>query len=71
MIKTNTSRWYDVECDNQKCGRLASMDYGNCLGWKLQTQAVKAAIEASWEPREENGVEHMYCPEHNQEGQAK
>jgi hypothetical protein len=62
MIKTNISRWYDVECDNPKCGRLASMDYGHCLGWALPTQAVKSAIEASWGIRTENGIDRMYCP---------
>lgn len=71
MIKVNTSRWYDVECDNPKCERLASVSYGRCLGWALPTQAVNAAVEAGWERREENGIEHMYCHEHNQEGQAK
>lgn len=61
MIKTNTSRWYDVECDGDGCERLASMDYGHCLGWATPTQAVDAALEARWERREENGIEHMYC----------
>ena len=62
MIKTDTSRWYDVECDAPDCERLASMDYGNCLGWSLPTQAVKAAVEASWGIRTEDGVDRMYCP---------
>lgn len=62
MIKTNTSRWYDVECDNPKCERLVSMDYELCLGWVSPMQAVNAAMEAGWERREENGIEHMYCP---------
>lgn len=61
MIKTNASRWYDMECDNPECGRLASMEYGHCLGWKLPTQAVKAAIEASWGIRTENGIDRTYC----------
>lgn len=30
MIKTNTSRWYDVECDAPNCERLASMEYRQC-----------------------------------------
>lgn len=62
MIKTNASRWYDVECDGKECKRLASMEYGHCLGWALPTQAVKAAIEASWGIRTENGIDRMYCP---------
>lgn len=71
MIKTNTSRWYDVECDYPGCDRLVSWDCNLCLGWARTTLAIDAALEAGWERREENGVEHMYCPEHNQEGQAK
>lgn len=69
MIKTNTSRWYDVECDNLKCGRLASMDYELCLGWASARAAVNAALEAGWERREENGIENMYCPWCRQRGQ--
>ena len=68
MIKTNTSRWYDVECDGKECGMLSSMDYELCLGWATPMQAVNAALEAGWEQREENGIEHMYCRRCSQKG---
>lgn len=68
MIKTNTGRWYDVECDNPKCERLASMDYELCLGWATPTQAINAAVESGWVRREENGLEHMYCHRCRQKG---
>lgn len=61
MIIFNTSRWYDVGCDNPKCGFMASMGYELCLGWATPTRAINAALEAGWERREENGIEHMYC----------
>ena len=64
MIKTSTSRWYDVECDAPDCDALASAEYQQCLGWALPTPAVNAAVEAGWERREEDGLERMYCPEH-------
>lgn len=64
MIKTNISRWYDVQCDTPGCEMLASSEYQKCIGWALPTQAVNAAIDAGWERREEDGIEHMYCPEH-------
>lgn len=70
MIKTNTSRWYDVQCDAPDCGRLASAEYQQCIGWALPTQAVNAAVEAGWERREEDGIERMYCPECAKEGHA-
>lgn len=70
MIKTNISRWYDVECDGKECEMLASMDYEICLGWATPTAAVNAALEAGWERREENGIEHMYCQEHKQKGKT-
>lgn len=64
MIKTNTSRWYDVQCDAPDCNRMISAEYQQCIGWALPTQAVNAAMEAGWGRREEDGLEHMYCPEH-------
>lgn len=64
MIKTNTSRWYDVQCDAPDCQQLASAEYGQCIGWALPRQAVGAAVEAGWTALEEDGVEHMYCPWH-------
>ena len=64
MIKTNESRWYDVQCDAPDCEMLASAEYAQCLGWALPRQAVNAAIDAGWERREEDGVEHMYCLKH-------
>lgn len=64
MIKTNTSRWYDVACDAPNCQQLASMEYQQCIGWALPTQAVNAAVEAGWERREEDGIERMYCTKH-------
>ena len=67
MIKTNTSRWYDVQCDAPDCEMLASAEYQQCIGWALTTQAVNAAVEAGWERREEDGLEHMYCPWHKRE----
>lgn len=70
MIKTNTSRWYDVQCDAPDCEMLASMDYEACLGWVTPTAAVNAALGAGWDRREENGIEHMYCPEHKQKARA-
>lgn len=69
MIQTNTSRWYDVGCDNPRCGLMASMSYEGCLGWATPTRAVNAAIESGWERREENGIERMYCPWCRQKGQ--
>ena len=71
MIKTSTSRWYDVECDRYGCERLASWDYNLCLGWARATLAIDAALEAGWEQREENGIKHMYCPNHKYGVQAK
>lgn len=64
MIKTGTIRWYDVACDAPGCEMLASSEYQKCIGWALPTQAVNAAVEAGWERREEDGVEHMYCLKH-------
>ena len=64
MIKTNISRWYDVQCDAPDCNHMISAEYQQCIGWALPTQAVNAAMEAGWERREEDGIEHMYCSEH-------
>lgn len=64
MIKTNKSRWYDVECDAPDCEMLASSEYQKCIGWALPTQAVNAAVKAGWTSLEEDGAEHMYCPWH-------
>lgn len=67
MIKTNTSRWYDVQCDAPGCNRMISAECQQCIGWALPTQAVNAAMEAGWERREEDGTEHMYCLEHRKD----
>jgi len=64
MIKTNTIRWYDVQCDAPDCEMMISAEYAQCIGWASPTQAVNAAIDADWERREEDGVEHMYCLKH-------
>lgn len=64
MIKTDTSRWYDVECDRYGCDRLASWDCTLCLGWARPELAIDAALSAGWGRCEEDGIEHMYCPEH-------
>ena len=62
MIKTNISRWYDVQCDAPDCEMMISAKYKQCIGWALPTQAVNAAVEAGWERREEDGIEHMSFP---------
>lgn len=67
MIKSNTSRWYDVQCDAPDCNRMISAEYQQCIGWALPTQAVNAAMEAGWGRREEDGIEHMYCLEHRKD----
>ena len=68
MIKTNTntSRWYDVECDAPDCEMMISAEYAQCIGWASPTQAVCAAIDAGWERCEEDGVEQMYCLKHKE-----
>ena len=64
MVKTDITRWYDIQCDAPNCERLISAEYQQCICWALPTQAVNAAIEAGWQRREEDGLEHMYCQEH-------
>ena len=61
MLKIGVSHWYDFECDNPKCERLVSMDYGHCLGWATPGQATEAALNACWERTVEHGVVHFYC----------
>lgn len=66
MIKTDITRWYDVQCDAPDCGEKAGLfysDYFN-MSWDSPSKAVDAALTAGWQRREEDGVEHMYCPKH-------